>query len=277
MYPVLFKIGHFELRSYGLALAVSFLIGIFISLKRAEKRNVDRDLIMDLSVLMIVSSIVGSRLLYVLTHLEEFHGRWLDTFSPIQSDGQIGLAGLTVLGGVVLCFISGFIFLKIRKQNFYVIADIMIPAVGFGIFLTRIGCFLNGCCFGLPCDGEHLFCVTFPHNSPAGGVFPGQPLIPTQLYSSLYGLFIFAFLLFAERWKKFEGYLLALFLILYGVSRFTIDNFRYYEESVLVYLTAGRGLSINQVISLLFIIWGIIYLAIGYKKVQKREKAVSKR
>ncbi|MDZ7314984.1 MAG: prolipoprotein diacylglyceryl transferase [candidate division KSB1 bacterium] len=257
MYPVLFKIGAFELRSYGLALAVSFLLGILISLKRAQKANVDQNTIMDLSVLMIISAIIGSRLLYVLFHLDEFRGRWLDTISPIQSNGQIGLAGLSVMGGIIFCFITAFIYLRIKKKPFFKIADVMIPTVGLGIFITRIGCFLNGCCFGLPCNGHHPICVTFPLDSPAGGVFPNQPLIPTQLYSSLYGLMIFGLLLWAERYKWFDGFLFSLFLILYGISRFTIDIFRYYEESTIVLNMRTLGLTINQLLSIAFIVAGV--------------------
>lgn len=277
MHPVLFRLGALEIRSYGLLLALSFLIGIYFSIYRAKKRNVDPNHIMDLSVILIISAIVGSRLLYVLFHLDEFKGHWTDTFNPFQSNGQIGIAGLTVLGGVILSFLSSFIFLRLRKLSFYKIADIMIPAVGFGIFLTRIGCFLNGCCYGLPCDaGSHL-CVTFPLNSAAGSHFPGVPLIPAQLYSSLYGLIIFAVLLFAERWKKFDGFLLALFFILYGIARYLIDIYRYYEDSMVIWAFGDRGLSLNQGISLVFVIIGIILLIIGYKKIRTNSSAIISR
>ena len=267
MLPVLFRIGALEIRSYGLLLALSFLIGIYFSVYRAKKRNVDPNHIMDLSVILIISAIVGSRLLYVLFHLEEFKGRWLDTFNPFQSNGQIGLAGLTVLGGIILCFISSYVFLRRRKLSFFEIADIMIPAVGLGILLTRIGCYLNGCCYGLPCEDHTLGCVTFPPDSAAGSHFQGIPLVPAQLYSSLYGLIIFVSLLIAERWKKFDGFLLALFFMLYGISRYIIDIYRYYEDSMVILSIGDRGMSLNQGISLTFVIIGIILIIYGYKKV----------
>lgn len=277
MHPVLFRIGALEIRSYGLLLALSFLIGIYFSIFRAKKRGVDPNHIMDLSVILIISAIVGSRLLYVLFHLDEFSGHWTDTFNPFQSNGQIGIAGLTVLGGVILSFLSSYVFLRVRKLSFYKIADIMIPAVGLGIFLTRIGCFLNGCCYGLPCDvGSHL-CVTFPLQSAAGSHFPGVPLIPAQLYSSFYGLVIFAALLFAERWKKFDGFLLALFFILYGIARYIIDIYRYYEDSMVIWVFGDRGLSLNQGISLVFVIIGIILLIIGYKRIRTNSSAKNSR
>jgi len=269
VYPVLFRIGALEIRAYGLLLALSFLVGIYLSAKRAKSRGIDPNHIMDLSVILIMSAIVGSRLLYVLFHLQEFRGHWLDTINPFQSDGQIGIAGLTVLGGIVLCFISSIVYLRIRKLSFYKFADIMMPAVGFGVFLTRIGCFLNGCCFGLPCEGHGHLCVTFPFNSAAGSQFPGVPLIPAQLYSSLYGLIIFITLLLVERWKKFDGFLLAIFLIMYGISRFIIDIYRYYEDSMVILALGKRGISLNQGISAIFVLVGIILLIIGYNKVKR--------
>ncbi len=268
MHPVLFRIGALEIRSYGLMLALSFIIGIYFSTRRAKSRGIDPNHIMDLSVILIISAIVGSRLLYVLFHLDEFRGHWMDTFNPFQSDGQIGIAGLTVLGGIILCFISSAIYLHVKKLPFFKFADVLMPAVGFGIFLTRIGCYLNGCCYGLPCEGHEHLCVTFPMNSPAGAHFPNIPLVPAQLYSSLYGLIIFAALLIAERWKKFDGFLLALFLILYGMARFIIDIYRYYEDSMVILDVGQRGISLNQGISGLMVLVGIILLFYGYNKVK---------
>jgi phosphatidylglycerol:prolipoprotein diacylglycerol transferase len=214
---------------------------------------------MDLAVIIITSAIVGSRALYVVAHLEEFRRHWLDAISPFQSSGEIGLAGLTMLGGVILAFVSGFIYIKAKKLDFLKLADVIIPAVGLGIFITRIGCFLNGCCFGLP--GHDHTCVIFPSNSAAGSTFPQTPLIPTQLYSSLYGLIIFVLLLLAERRQKFDGLMLYLFFILYGIARFVIDFFRYYENSMILFEIGAKGISVNQGISLVFVLLGVYLLA----------------
>ena len=188
MHPVIFRIGAFELRSYGLALAVSFLVGIIYAIKRGEKRGVSSNTIMDLAVLIVVGAIVGSRFLYVIAHTAEFKGRWLDTINPFQSTGQIGIAGLTMLGGLILASILSIIYLYIKKLPVLKIADVIIPSVGIGIFITRIGCFLNGCCFGLPCNSP--LGVIFPPESVAGDLFPNTPIHPAQLYSSFYGLVI---------------------------------------------------------------------------------------
>lgn len=258
VHPVLIKIGALEIRSYGLMLALSFLIGIYIAARRARSRNIDPNHIMDLSVVIIISAIVGSRLLYVLFHLDEFRGHWLDTINPFQSSGQIGIAGLTMLGGVILAFISSILYIRRKKLPLLPLADTIMPAVAFGIFLTRIGCHLNGCCYGLPCHGP--LCVVFPPESAAGSAFQGVPLVPTQLISSGYGLLIFASLLLAERFSKRSGLTLYLFLILYGFARFVIDFFRYYESSMVLIEVGGTAISLNQGISLLFIAAGIVML-----------------
>ncbi|NIA29780.1 MAG: prolipoprotein diacylglyceryl transferase [Actinobacteria bacterium] len=274
MHPVLVKIGSFELRSYGLMLAISFILGIYWAVFRAKKKGVDPNKVMDLSVIIIICAIVGSRLLYIFFHLDEFQGHWTDTFNPFQSNGQIGIAGLTMLGGVVLSFIVSIIYLRMKKLPFLQFADIMMPAVALGIFITRIGCYLNGCCWGMPCH-SHLS-VVFPLDSPAGNMFQGIPIIPTQLYSSAYGLIIMILLLVAERWQKFDGFLMYLFFIFYGISRFIIDFFRYYENSMVVIPIGGRGLSLNQCISLAFVILGIVCIISGYRKIAKTPAGISK-
>jgi phosphatidylglycerol---prolipoprotein diacylglyceryl transferase len=263
LHPYILKIGAFQLTSYGLLLALSFLFGIYFSIYRAKKRKINPDIIMDIGVLIIISAIVGSRALYVIFHLDEFSGHWTDTFNPFQSSGQIGIAGLTMLGGVLLSFLTGFIYLKIKKLPFLQFADLVIPSVAFGEFLTRIGCFLNGCCFGKPCY-HGPFCVTFPPDSAAGSLFQGVALIPTQLYTSAYALLIFIILLFIERWRTFDGFLLYWFLILYGIGRFVVDFYRYYEDSMIMATIGGVPLSVNQGISLAFIFSGMVLLIFSW-------------
>jgi len=257
----LFQIGPVEIHSYGLMLAISFLVGIYYSMYRAKKTGIDPNKIIDLSVIIVISAIFGSRFLYVIFHLDEFKGHWLDTFNPFQSSGQIGIAGLTMLGGLIAAVVSGLIYLKLKRLPVLKITDIIIPAIGLGIFITRIGCFLNGCCYGVPTDAP--WGVIFPQDSPAGYTFPGQPIHPAQLYSSLYGLIIFGLIIFFERYKKFDGLLLYIFFILYGISRFTVDIFRYYEESMVFLQIGNFSISINQVISLILIVIGgvLIYVS----------------
>ncbi len=254
MHPILLKFGRFEIFSYGVLLAISFLVGIYWGMARAEKRGIDRNHIMDLSIIIVLCAILGSRFLYVVTHLEEFHGRWLDTINPFQSTGEIGIAGLSMLGGVVFTIAAVIIFSRVKNISLLRLMDVLAPTFALGIFLTRIGCFLNGCCYGMPC--ELPWGMIFPLHSPAGSMFQGVHIHPTQLYASLYGLIILVVMYLLDRKPKFDGFMLSLFFMLYGTSRFLIDFVRYYEESVQMNII-GFNLTINQVISILMFVVGL--------------------
>jgi phosphatidylglycerol---prolipoprotein diacylglyceryl transferase len=259
MHPVIFKLGAFEMRSYGLMLAISFLLGIYLAVRRGKARGIDPEKIMDLSVIIIIASIVGARFMYVIFHLEEFAGHWTDTFNPFQSNGQIGIAGLTMLGGVVLAVISAILYLRAKKMPVLKFADAIIPLFFLGEAITRIGCYLNGCCYGIPCNGP--LCVVFPPDSPAGAMYQGLHIHAAQLYSSAYALIIFIVMLIIDRKPKFDGYMFYLFFIFYGIGRFVIDFFRYYESSMILMSCCGKGLSMNQGISFAFVVLGIgLYL-----------------
>ncbi|MBN2030726.1 prolipoprotein diacylglyceryl transferase [bacterium] len=262
MYPTLISFGRFQIHSYGLMLALSFLIGIYWSIYRVKKRNLERNHVMDVSIIVVICAIVGSRLLYVVTHVDEFRGHWTDTFNPIQSSGEIGIGGTSMLGGVVLALLAIFLYCRRKKIPVLRLFDVFAPSFALGIFLTRIGCFLAGCCYGKTCDLP--WAVVFPLRSPAGVTFPSQPIHPTQLYSSLYGLIILCALLLFDRKPRVDGLLSSLFFILYGIFRFAVDFVRYYEASV-TFRFIGLTLTFNQLISFFMFLIGLI-LFIKLKK-----------
>ncbi|MFC1556986.1 prolipoprotein diacylglyceryl transferase [candidate division KSB1 bacterium] len=264
MHPVLFKIGWFEAHTYGLLLMISFLLGIYISVKRAQKAGIDPNVIIDLSVVIIISSIIGARLLYVAFHFDYFRDDLTDIFNPFQSDGSIGIAGLTILGGVILAIICSYLYLNYKKQPILTVFNIFTPALALGIGITRIGCFFHGCCFGTECNS--FLGVVFPPMSVAGAMFVNQPIHPTQLYASFGGFIIFAVLIALERKQSFRNLTFFMFLILYSISRFTIDIFRYYEESMVLAEIGGLRLSVNQGITILMVVIGLIGVVYLRKK-----------
>lgn len=267
MHPIIIgsESSRFALHGYGLMLALSFMLGILLGMRRARKVGVDPNSIMDLSVWIVIAAIIGSRFLYVIYHLDEFRGHWLDTISPFQSSGQIGIAGLSMLGGVVLAMVVAILYLKIKKLPILKTCDILVPSVALGLFLTRIGCFLNGCCHGIPSDLPWAVTFTNPYSACANELLH-VPIHPTQLYSSLAGLTIFGILLLVERFKKFDGFLFFLFLVLYGIKRFFIDMVRYYESQVML---GGLGITINQGISVVMFFTGVVLLGVYYFKLKK--------
>lgn len=258
MYPTILRLGRFEINSYGLLLAVSFLGGIYWSMYRAKRRGIQQNYVMDLSLFIVLCAIVGSRLMYVLTHLGEFRGKWLDTINPFQSSGRIGIAGTTMLGGVLLALAAILIYCRVKNISVLKICDVLAPAFALGICLTRIGCFLAGCCFGRPC--ELPWCVKFPVGSIPFSVpeLQGLRIHPTQLYSSLYGLIILVVILMLDRKRRFDGFLISPFFMLYGVFRFAVDFVRYYEASV-KFSMLGMEFTVNQAISFLMFLFGLLF------------------
>lgn len=244
MHPVLIEIGFLKIYSYGFMLALSFFAGILLATARARRRGVSSHLIYDLSIVLIIGAVVGSRGLYIITHMDNYNGI-LDMFALWEG-------GAVYYGGLILAAAGAVIYLRIKKTSFLKVADIISPSIGVGIFFTRIGCFLSGCCFGHPTTCP--VGVVFPHNSPAGYQYPDIPIHPTQLYSSAYGLIIFILLILVEKIKLAEGSLFGFMLVFYGIARFSIDYFRYYEESAMV-----GPFTFNQLISI-----GLVAVGAGF-------------
>jgi phosphatidylglycerol:prolipoprotein diacylglycerol transferase len=267
MHPVLISVGWFNIYSFGLMLAVSFLVGIYVSSYRAKRFGVSPQIILDLAVWVILTGVLGSRLLYVVFHLEEYNSV-VDIFALWQG-------GATLYGGFLLAILASYVFAKKRDTDFLLIADIVSPAMALGIMLSRVGCYLSGCCFGAPT--ELPWGVVFPPESPAGIYERGLAehaggivsLHPTQLYASVYALVIFLFLLLSENKLVKRGAAFGALLVFYGVFRFTLDFFRYYEENMRVFMS----LTLNQLISVLLFVIGMYLLT---RKTALKTKVVSK-
>lgn len=255
MHPILVHLGKLQIRSYGFMLALSFLLGIWLASRRARKAGVDPQKILDLSVLIILAAVVGSRLLYVVFHMDQYKNP-LEMFALWQG-------GATFYGGFILAAIASYWWVHKHKLPFLQIADILAPSVGLGLIFTRVGCFLSGCCYGKPTT--HSWGVVFPPNSPAGAAamqvaqergVDHVALHPAQLYSSFNGLMIFVLLMLLQPWLKKRGAMFGMLCVLYAIGRFTIDFFRYYEPNARVL----GGLSFNQVICVFVFFFGIFLL-----------------
>ncbi len=262
MHPVLFRLGPLTLKSYGLFLALAFLVGIWVALKRAKRSDLKAESIMDLAIVVLLSSVAGSRFFYVIFHWEEFKGRLWDIVNPVHPGGDISISGLSMVGGVLLAIISAMLFLYLKKLEIWKIADIVSPSFILGLAIARIGCFLNGCCFGKP--SSIFWSMTFPPDCPAGYVFPLTPIHPTQLYSSVGALLVLFGLLYLEKHKSFDGFTFWLMLILYSANRFIIDFFRYYEPGTTVRFF-GISFSANQ-ITLFFVFLVSLFMFVRFKR-----------
>jgi phosphatidylglycerol:prolipoprotein diacylglycerol transferase len=197
--------------------------------------------------------VVGARLLYVILHWSEFNHRLINIIDFWHG----GLGGLMFFGGFISALVVGVLYVRKNKMPLLKMLDAIAPAIVLGEGLTRIGCFLNGCCFGKP---THSFLgIIFPRQTPVWDTFHYPiPIHPTQLYSSLAGFILFGLALILEKkhWK--DGLLFGVILIFYSLFRFGIDFVRYYENS--------SNLWVNQIIALGFFSLAVIYTIILLKK-----------
>jgi phosphatidylglycerol:prolipoprotein diacylglycerol transferase len=244
-------------------LACSFLFGIWFAGRRAKKNNLEPQVISDVGFYIILASIIGARLYYVFLHFEEFKGNLSSIFNPFQG-GNLGIGGLVMFGGYIGALIAAMLYFKIKKYPFLPYADAVAPTIGFGIFLTRIGCFMNGCCYGAPTNSG--IGVSFPSSSPAG-YFQHEchsaALYPSQLIESAGGLVIAVIVLIVGTRKTVTGLQFYLTGILYSILRFCVDFTRFYTpQEHLV------GLTHNQIVCILFFIIfaGLLLKSVVFKE-----------
>jgi phosphatidylglycerol:prolipoprotein diacylglycerol transferase len=239
-------------------MAVAFGLGILLATKRADRHGMTDKFALDLSYLILIFSLVGARFTYVVTHWSEFSDHPFDVISPIQHDGQIGIAGLVLLGGVIGGFATAYIYSRRRGHNFLAVTDLFIPSLILGIAVGRLGCYFNGCCFGMP---THLpWCVHFPEVSLAGSVFSSECLHPTQLYEFLYMMLLFPLALWYASKPRAEGIVTGWFLGLYGLGRYVIEGLRWYESEMILFQSGEYRFTFSRLISLGMILAGVYLL-----------------
>jgi phosphatidylglycerol:prolipoprotein diacylglycerol transferase len=219
MYPTLFTIGDFTLSTYEAAMTVAFLLAIFLAYRRAPKEGIDAGLVLDVCLWIVIGSLVGARVLFILTQLDAYMAEPIKILKFWQG-------GLVYYGGLLGGALAVWIVLQRRKQPFFPMADLLAPYLMLGYAVHRsLGCFMAGCCFGKPTLLP--WGVTFPEGSAASVAFgSGVAVHPTQLYTGLAGLLIFFFLVWYRRRKPFPGALAILLFLLYAVARFVIEFFR---------------------------------------------------
>lgn len=217
MHPILFRWGPFTLHTYGLFAALGFLAGFGLANATAKRRGLPPALVGDALVPLLFGGILGARIFYVIFHVAEFWGAWLDTFK-IWQGGLMWQGGF--LGGVVALIL----FVKRRKIPFLSLADIFAPAVALGQAVGRIGCLFAGCCYGKTC--AFPWAITFRHVESLAPT--GQALHPTQLYDAGLDLLITAILWALSRtpWSNQNGRMTSLYLILAGGARLAVEPFR---------------------------------------------------
>jgi phosphatidylglycerol:prolipoprotein diacylglycerol transferase len=200
----------------------------------------------NLTLLIIIAGIIGARIVYVAMNMNYFISHPIEAF-------MINRGGLVFYGGFILAFLASVIFVKINKVSALDTADLLAPFIALGHSIGRIGCFLNGCCYGKQTSA--FIGVRFPHTDV--NVWPTQPI------SSLGLLIIFFVLFYLQRKRRFKGEIIFLYIISYGIFRF-LEDFLRGDLIPLFYIFTA-----TQLISAGFIIIGIAGL-LSFSRWQKR-------
>ena len=253
MYPELFRIGNFPINTYGVFLAIAFLCAILIAVRLARRDGLPAEKIYDLSLWMLLAGLVGSKILMLFTEPDYRENPALFLSLDFLRSGGVWYGGL--LGAVL----AGYFLMKRYKLPWWKTADACAPGIAIGNFFGRQGCFAAGCCWGKPTSLP--WGVKFTE---AGHQITGVPidahLHPTQLYESFGMLFVFLFLLWLHKRKRFDGQVILAYALLYSAIRFAIEFVRDDPRGDIFGLTSLTGLSTSQLISLVIGIWALILL-----------------
>jgi len=252
VHPILLHIHGFTLHSYGLLLAVAFLLGIQIFVWRGTRRGLPEEKLHTLSLVILVLAILGGRGLFVLTHWSEYARDPLGAL-------RIWEGGLILYGGYILAIAGSILYLRRAGLPVWRVGDAAAPSMALGIGLGRIGCFLNGCCFGLPTSLP--WGVTFPPGSYSSYTFPGEPLHPSQLYLAGAGVGLFAVLLLLDRKPRFDGWIFWSYVALDSIARFLIDFTRYYDQTSFIGKVGALSFNVNQILSGLLLVTAVVMLS----------------
>jgi len=240
--PAIIKIGPFSLRWYGLMYVIGFASSYLLTIYQLKKRalKIERTRIDDLYFYLIVGLIVGARLGYILFYNLPFYFK-----NPLEIF-VLWHGGMSFHGGLIGAFVAGYIYIKRKKLDFFLIIDLIIPTCPVGIGFGRLGNFINGELFGRPSDVP--WAMIFPNGGNA-------PRHPSQLYEAFFeGFLLFVILWIYKDMKRREGDVFALFLILYGCFRIFCEFFR--EPDVQIGQILGL-FSMGQLLSGLTIAGGL--------------------
>ncbi len=241
MHPILFHLGPVEVRSYGVMIVLGFALAVWWSMRVAPRYGLEAEQILDFVLLTALAGVLGARLVFVGLNWGSF------AREPLHAlyfwEGGLSFHGAFLGGGLAVALLAwrkGIPFLRL--------ADVLAPGVALAYAIGRVGCFLNGCCYGVPTDLPWACSFQDPFHAHTHT----PPSHPTQIYASLSNLLIFALLARMQKPPHPEGKVFWAYLALYGVYRFIVEFWRIGATSTVLAL----GLSEAQWVSLLMVLLG---------------------
>jgi len=248
-------------RGYGVMLLLAAAAGTWLSIVRGRSAGFDADTILALGMEVFLWGLVGARIFYVIEYREQFFPPGRSPLAALPAILNIAAGGLVVFGSLPTAAIAAWRFARRRGLSLPRLADCIAPGLLVGLAIGRLGCFLNGCCYGGPCDLP--WAVQFPPESPpwldqaARGLLPvsagearpwSLPVHPAQLYAAIDAALLALVAICYTPLARRAGEVFALVLTLHPISRLLLEAIRVDEPPAL-----GTPLSISQVVSLVLL------------------------
>lgn len=266
-----FTVFGIEIAYYGVIIALAMLMGALVAYREAKKTGQKVDDYVDFTLYTLIAAIIGARIYYVIFEWDYYSAHPLEIFN-------LRAGGLAIYGGVLASVLTLFIFTKVKKLKFWLMADTAVQGLIIGQIIGRWGNFFNREAFGGYTDG--LFAMQLPVSAAKGitqeliehlvtidGVSYVQ-VHPTFLYEGVWNLLLFIGICIYKRHKKFDGEIFAIYLMGYGIGRFFIEGLR---TDQLVIKTLG-GIAASQVLSIVLILLGAAFV-IYNRAILKKTKA----
>src|SRR6266576_627378 len=238
MYPRLFELGPITVYTYGVLLAAAYLLGLKLAMSRAKARGLDANRVLDLGIYIIISALIGAKLLLLITDFRAFTADPRELLTLARSGGVF-------YGGLILAVAVALWYIRRVGLPLWTTCDVFAPGIALGHVVGRFGCFFAGCCYGRPTSVPWAITFKDPFAAANVGTPLNRPLHPTQLYEAGAELLILAVLLITERkGRPFPGRTFWLYMRLYAISRFIIEFYRGDERGAVGMFSTSQFISI---------------------------------
>ena len=269
--PKNFTVFGFTIALYGVIIGLGFLIALLIIARVAKWTDQNPDDYWDMAIYLIIFSIIGARIYYVFFAWDYYKDNPVSVFN-------LRNGGLAIYGGVIAGFTTVYIYTRLKKKSFLLMADTVMPGLVFGQILGRWGNFTNREAFGEYTDG--LFAMRLPLEMVRSGeitelmkahMAPGTNYVqvsPTFLYESLWNVCLLVIILLYFKHKKFSGEIVLLYLGGYGLGRAWIENLR--TDQLIMHTT---GLPVSQMLAICLVVFAVTADIVVRIKLSKKAKA----
>lgn len=269
MDPVCFHLGPLKVHWYGVMMALGFLLGLANWVALGRKNGRDFQYCSDLLFWVMVAGIVGARIAYVLTDIGYF------VANPAKII-RIDQGGIIFYGGFLGAAAAVILFARARRENLTELLDFVVTSLPAAHAVGRIGCFINGCCFGRLWNGPAA--VTYPADTlpwyvqlDAGQIdryaATSLPVHPVQLYEAVFNLVLYLVLVWVYRHRRANGMTLAAYLLLYPVGRFALEFLRGDDRG------GALGLSTAQLVGIMLFCVGLVVLWMALRRDPARDSS----